>query len=80
MEKYRLLFVSDAAYPLGNTGFGIVSGQLLKGLLECGRFDIAHLARGLSGAVENAQSYRLYVPPLNDPNGYRYIQYVCEME
>ena len=80
MKKHRLLFVSDPAYPYSNTGFGIVSGQLLKGLVDCNQFEIAHLARGMGDARGIIPPYRIYSPPAWDRNGYAYIATVIREE
>ncbi len=78
--KYRLLFISDSPYPISTTGFAIVSGQLLDGLLRCGHFDVAYLGRGPAPREGEVIPYRFYQSPYSDPNGYQYAQYVCEME
>ena len=77
---YRVLVVSDISYPWGNTGFGIVIGQLLKGLYQSGQFQISHLGRGEPRQGIEEPPFRVYTPPYADSNGYSYIGHVCDLE
>ena len=72
--KYKVLVATDPCYPLSNTGFGIVGGKLMRGLVDSQRFVVSHLARGYVGDDLTAwPECRVWIPPAWDRNGYQWI-------
>lgn len=83
MRKHKVLVVSDAAYldkcRMGTTGFGIVAGKVIEGLLDAG-YVVSHFARGLKQDPKNPPSFMVYAPTAMDPNGHTYLGEVCTNE
>lgn len=76
----RVLVIGDAAYPLTTTGFAIVLGQVIPGLIAAG-FDVIHFGRGLTKEPKDTLGCKkIYMPPVMDPNGYSYIDEIMEWE
>lgn len=76
----RVLVIGDAAFPLSTTGFGIVIGKVITAFRDSG-WDVVHFARGLSAPPSTGEpDFRVYIPPTIDPNGYRYVDQICEWE
>lgn len=78
-KKPRVLVVGDAAYPLTNTGFAIVLGQVIPAFVAAG-WDVVHFARLLREVPSDTPNYRIYLPPAGDMNGFGYIDQICQWE
>lgn len=80
MGKSVILAISDAAYPLSTTGFGIAVSKFIDGFIDWG-FEVHHFARGLKVLPnEFDPPYKLYIPSSGDPNGVGFLQQVGEWQ
>lgn len=88
----KILFISDAAYPLGTTAFGIVSGQWL-GPPDDPRLakehDVVHIAGNYTtdkppcrdkDGNEVRLPYAVYRPHFSNPNGFDLVDPILENE
>lgn len=78
-DKKRVLVIGDAAYPLSTTGFGVVMGMVVQKFREA-QWDVVHFARGLTREPQADTGFRVYLPSAMDPNGYTYVDQICEWE
>lgn len=88
----KILFISDAAYPLGTTAFGIVSGQWLgppENPRLAGEHDVVHIAGNYTtdkpackdkNGKEIRFPYSIYRPHYSNPNGFDLISSVLAHE
>jgi len=88
----KILFISDAAYPLGTTAFGIVSGQWLGSMEEprlAARHDVVHIAGNFTtdkppcrdaDGKEVRLPYTVYRPHFSNPNGFDLIDAIIGQE
>jgi len=82
----KILFISDAAYPLGTTAFGIVWGQWL-GTPEDPRLskehDVVHIAGNYTTdkpPYPNKLPYKIYRPHISNPNGFDLVNAILRQE
>lgn len=82
----KILFISDAAFPLGTSAFGIVSGQWLGTMEEprlAAKHDVVHIAGNYTNDKPPYQGqlpYRVYRPGRMNPNGFDLIDPILENE
>lgn len=80
MSRKKVLVVSDAAYPMGTTAFGLISGKVIEEL-QRQDFQVLHMARSMRQLPKQEPNYRVFMTPSSDPNGYAsYLGQVCEAE
>jgi glycosyltransferase involved in cell wall biosynthesis len=80
----KVLVISDPAYPLSNTGFGIVAGMVMPELKALG-LHVTHYAQGLmphhQAASDSLVGYnRVYATPMGVGEGTEYLERVFEWE
>jgi len=82
----KILFISDAAYPLGTTAFGVVSGQWLGDPEDprlAGEHDVVHIAGNYTTdkpPYPNQLPYKIYRPHVSNPNGFDLVNAILRQE